>query len=187
MKLKKFNFKIVNSTNDLAIKIIKNTNNKSGIIIAEKQKKGRGQYGKKWTSFKGNLFVSIFFQINMVKLSLKDLTKVNCFLVKKLLLNFYKGKIIIKKPNDLLIKKMKISGILQEILIKSGEKFIVIGVGINLIKSPTIKDYLTTNLFDLTGIKITRNNAALKLKKIYETFIPMLPKFNIKNLDKNLK
>ena len=104
MKLKKFNFKTVNSTNDLAIQIIKKTNNKSGIIIAEKQKKGRGQYGKKWTSFKGNLFVSIFFKINKVQLSLKDLTKVNCLLVKKLLSKFYNGKIIIKKPNDLLIK-----------------------------------------------------------------------------------
>ena len=187
MKLKKFNFKIVNSTNDLAIQIIKNTNNRSGIVIAEKQKKGRGQYGKKWTSIKGNLFISIFFQVNSLQLSLKNLTKINCFLVKKLLSNFYKGKIIIKKPNDLLIKKMKISGILQEILTKSGEKFIVIGVGINLIKSPTIKDYLTTNLFDLTGIKITPNNATLKLKKIYETFIPMFHKFNIKNLDRNLK
>ena len=105
MKLKKFNFKTVNSTNDLAIQIIKKTNNKSGIIIAEKQKKGRGQYGKKWTSFKGNLFVSIFFKITKVQLSLKDLTKVNCLLVKKLLSNFYNGKITIKKPNDLLIKK----------------------------------------------------------------------------------
>ncbi|MDA7477861.1 biotin--[acetyl-CoA-carboxylase] ligase, partial [Candidatus Pelagibacter ubique] len=91
MKLKKFNFKTVNSTNDLAIQIIKKTNNKSGIIIAEKQKKGRGQYGKKWTSFKGNLFVSIFFKINKVQLSLKDLTKVNCLLVKKLLSKFYNG------------------------------------------------------------------------------------------------
>ena len=187
MKLKKFNFKITNSTNDRAFQIIKNTNNKSGIVIAEKQKKGRGQYGKKWTSFKGNLFISIFFEINKVQLSLKDLTKVNCLLVKKLLSNFYKGKITIKKPNDLLINKMKISGILQEILTKSGEKFIVVGVGVNLIKSPTLKDYSTTNLFDLTGIKISPNNAALKLKKIYETFIPMLPKYNIKNIDKNLK
>ena len=187
MKLKKFNFKTVNSTNDLAIQIIKKTNNKSGIIIAEKQKKGRGQYGKKWTSFKGNLFVSIFFKINKVQLSLKDLTKVNCLLVKKLLSKFYNGKITIKKPNDLLINRMKISGILQEILTKSGEKFIVVGVGINLTKSPTIKNYLTTNLFDLTGIKITPNYAALRLKKIYETFIPTFPKFNIKNLDRNLK
>ena len=187
MKLKQFNFKIVNSTNDLAIQIIKNTNNKSGIVIAEKQKKGRGQYGKKWTSFKGNLFVSIFFPINRIKLSLKELTKVNCLIVKKLLSAFYKSKISIKKPNDLLINNMKISGILQEILSKSGETFIIVGIGINLIKSPTIKNYLTTNLFDLTGVKITPNKAALKLKKIYETFIPMFPKFNIKTLDRNLK
>ena len=184
MRLKKFNFKIVNSTNDQAIQIIKNTNNKSGIVIAEKQKKGRGQYGKKWTSYKGNLFVSIFFQLNKIQLSFKDLTKVNCFLVKKLLSNFYKGKITIKNPNDLLVNNMKISGILQEILSKSDETFIVVGVGINLIKSPTIKNYLTTNIFDLTGVKITSNKAALKLKKIYENFIPMFPKFNIKNLDK---
>jgi len=187
MKLKKFNFKIVNSTNDLAIKIIKNTNNKSGIVIAEKQKKGRGQYGKKWTSYKGNLFVSIFFQVSLVQLSLKDLTKINCLLVKKLLSNFYKDKIMIKNPNDLLINNMKISGILQETLLKSGEKFIVVGIGVNLIKSPTIKNYLTTNLFDLTGVKITANNAVLKLKKIYESFIPMLSEFNIKNLNRNLK
>jgi BirA family biotin operon repressor/biotin-[acetyl-CoA-carboxylase] ligase len=38
MKLKKFNFKIINSTKDRAFKIIKKTNNKSGIVIAEKQK-----------------------------------------------------------------------------------------------------------------------------------------------------
>ena len=187
MKLKKFNFKIVNSTNDLAVKIIKNTNNKSGIVIAEKQKRGRGQYGKKWTSSKGNLFVSIFFQVSLVKLSLKDLTKVNCLLVKKLLFSFYKSKIYIKKPNDLLINNMKISGILQETVSKSDETFIIVGIGVNLVKSPIIKDYLTTNLFDLTGVKITPNNAALKLKKIYETFIPIFPKFNIKNIDRNLK
>ena len=187
MKLKKFNFKIVNSTNDLAIQIIKNTNNKSGIVIAEKQKKGRGQYGKKWTSFKGNLFVSIFFPINRIKLSLKELTKVNCLIVKKLLSAFYKSKISIKKPNDLLINNMKISGILQETLSKSDETFIIVGIGVNLIKNPIIKNYLTTNLFDLTGVKITPNNATLKLIKIYETFIPLFLKFNIKNLDRNLK
>ena len=187
MKLKKFNFKIVNSTNDSAIQIIKNTNNKTGIVIAEKQIKGRGQYGRKWSSSKGNLFVSIFFPVDKIKLSLKDLTKVNCFLVKKLLSNFYKGKITIKNPNDLLINNMKISGILQETLSKSDKTFIIVGIGINLIKSPSIKGYLTTNLFDLTGVKITPNNAALKLKKIYETFIPMFPKFNIKKLNRNLK
>ena len=184
MKLKKFNFKVVNSTNDLAVKIIKNSNNKSGFIIAEKQKKGRGLYGKKWISYKGNLFVTIFFSISKVNLSLKELTVLNCLLIKKLLSNFYNGKIIFKKPNDLLIDKKKISGILQETLSKSGEKFIIIGIGVNLIKNPILKNYLTTNIFELTNTKIDVNNAATKLKKIYEKFIPMLDRFSIKMLGK---
>jgi len=49
MKLKKFKFKVVNSTNDIAIRLIRNTNNKFGIIIADKQKKGKSkakQFGK---------------------------------------------------------------------------------------------------------------------------------------------
>ena len=105
MKLKKFNFKKINSTNDTAIKIIKNTNIKFGIIVADKQTKGRGQYGKKWISYKGNLFVSIFFQLDKVNLSLAQMTKINCNLVKKFLSNYYKKKISIKLPNDLYIKK----------------------------------------------------------------------------------
>ena len=80
MKLKKFKFKIVNSTNDIAIRLIRNTNNKFGIIIADKQKKGRGQHGKKWISYKGNLFVSIFFSLEKINMSLKQLTKANCLL-----------------------------------------------------------------------------------------------------------
>ena len=148
MRLKKFSFKTVNSTNDIAIKIIKKNKIQSGMIVAEKQKKGRGQYGKKWTSYKGNMFVSIFFPIDKIKLSLNVLTKINCLLVKKLLSNFYKGKITIKNPNDLLINGKKISGILQETIIKSGIKFIIVGIGVNLVKSPTLKNYHTTNFFN---------------------------------------
>jgi BirA family transcriptional regulator, biotin operon repressor / biotin---[acetyl-CoA-carboxylase] ligase len=184
MKLKKFNFKIINSTNDFAIRIIKTTNIKSGIVIAEKQLKGRGQYGKEWISYKGNLFVSIFFPINKIKLSLKNLTKINCLLVKKIISEFYKGKIFIKKPNDLLINKKKVSGILQETLSKSNEKFIIVGIGINLIKSPYIKTYPTTNLLKLTNVKINSNNTALKLKSLYEKYIPIFPKFNVKNINR---
>ena len=62
MKLKKFSYKKVNSTNDLAIQKIKK-GFIQGLVFAEEQKKGRGQYGKKWLSQKGNLFLSIFFKI----------------------------------------------------------------------------------------------------------------------------
>jgi BirA family biotin operon repressor/biotin-[acetyl-CoA-carboxylase] ligase len=184
MILKKFNFKTVNSTNDLAIRIIKNSKNKSGIVIAEKQKKGRGQYGKKWISYKGNLFVSVFFKIDKINLTLEQITKINCLLVKKLLTFYYKGKITIKKPNDLLINKKKISGILQEKFTNSKKNFIIIGIGINLIKSPNIAKYPTTNIFELTNVKFDKKNVISKLQKIFENFIPKLTKFNLMNINK---
>ena len=62
MRFKKYKFKSVNSTNDVAIKLIKNGKN-TGIIVSDKQRKGRGRYGNKWISLKGNLFVSLFHQI----------------------------------------------------------------------------------------------------------------------------
>ena len=107
MKFKKFIFKNVNSTNDIAIRLIKKTNNKFGIIVADSQKKGRGRFGRKWISYKGNLFVSLFFSLERINLSLKQLTKVNCILIKKLLSHYYRNKILIKPPNDLLVNKKK--------------------------------------------------------------------------------
>ena len=63
MKFKIFRFKKVKSTNNTAIRIIKKNEFNYGMIISETQNKGRGQYGKKWISYKGNLFVSFFFKI----------------------------------------------------------------------------------------------------------------------------
>ena len=184
MRLKKFNFKNVNSTNDVAIRIIRNLKYKSGIITAETQKKGRGQYSKKWVSYKGNLFATIFFRIDQIDLTLEELTKVNSLLVKKLLSFYYRKKITIKKPNDLLINKKKISGILQEKLTNFNQTFIIVGIGINLVKSPCIKNYPTTNFYELTNIKIDKNKIISDLKKIYEKIIPKLNNLDILNIKK---
>ena len=60
MKFKIFKFKKVISTNNTAIRMVKNSSFDYGMIISETQKNGRGQYGKRWISYKGNLFVSFF-------------------------------------------------------------------------------------------------------------------------------
>jgi len=165
MNFKKFFYKKVNSTNDLAIKKIKNGFTK-GIIIADFQKKGRGQYGKKWLSFKGNLFMTIFFEIKK-NIELKKITTLNCNIIKNTLLKYIKKSIIIKYPNDLLVNKKKFCGILQEIAFNKKVKFIVVGIGINLIKNPTIKYYPTTNILKETGIKVKKLNLIKNIEKNY--------------------
>ena len=171
MKLKKFTFRKVQSTNKTAIRIIRNSHNEFGVIVAENQSKGRGQYGRKWISYKGNIFVSIFYKLDKINLSLNELTKKNCFLVKKVISKYYKKKIIFKSPNDLLINKKKICGILQEKIEKTHKRYLVVGIGINLIKSPNLLNYATTNLFDITNRKISKKKIEKELKISFEKFL----------------
>jgi len=146
------------------------------MIIANNQKKGRGQYGKKWISYNGNLFVSFFYKLNHLKVSLKQITKINCLLVKKLISIYYKKQITFKKPNDLLINKKKICGILQEKISKLDRKYLIVGIGINLIKNPNLRNYPSTNLSEIINKKISKNKIEKQLKKIFETKLTKLYK-----------
>ena len=168
MRLKIFRFKRVNSTNSTAIRIIRKTNYQTGMVISDIQSKGRGQYGKKWISLKGNLFVSFFYNLGNINLSLQRLTRFNCILVKKFLQIYYKKNIIYKKPNDLFIEKKKICGILQEKVKKFDQNFLIVGIGLNLVKNPIIKNYKTTNLFELIKKRIPKKKIEKQLKIIFE-------------------
>jgi len=171
MKLKQFNFKKVKSTNQTAIRLIKSSKNEFGLIVSEAQSKGKGQYGRKWISYKGNIFLSFFYKLENINLSLSSLTKINCFLVKNVISKYYKKKITFKLPNDLLINKKKICGILQEKIEKSKKQYLIVGIGFNLIKSPNIPNYSTTNLLKITNQKINKKKFVKELKITFEKFL----------------
>ena len=100
------------------------------------------------------------------------ITKFNCLIIKGLLSKLIKKKISIKLPNDLLLNNKKICGILQETTFFNKYKYLIVGVGINLVKNPKIKNYPITNILKETGKKIT----ILKLVEII-----------VKNYKKKLK
>ena len=172
MRLKKYYFKRIKSTNDQATQMIKKGKEK-GIIIADLQTKGRGRYGKKWISQKGNLFMTVFYKINKEK-NLNFLTNYNCRLVKSALKKFINKKITIKPPNDLLINNKKLCGILQETIFFKLNKLIIVGIGVNIIKSPNIKGYKTTFLNDFTAKKINKMIVFKSISKLFEKNIRFL-------------
>ena len=71
MKIKIKKFKKVKSTNDIALKLIKQRVSEPTLILTDKQTHGRGRIGKKWISKKGNLFLSIFFDMSKKKIDFK--------------------------------------------------------------------------------------------------------------------
>ena len=178
MKFKQFNYKKIKSTNTIAISLIKNSKNEFGLVVAENQYGGKGQYGKRWISYKGNVFLTFFYKLDKINLSIRSLTRKNCFLVKSVISKYCKKKIYFKPPNDLLVNKKKICGILQEKIDNLKKKYLVVGIGINLIKSPNIQNYPTTNLLELTNKKINKKKFIKDLKISFEKFLSKYYKTN---------
>ena len=100
------------------------------IVISEQQTAGRGRQGKEWYSpDAGNIYMTIkFIDKNPAPLSL-----IIGLLISEAMDSVSGQKINagLKWPNDLLIKKKKICGILIESEINADEVEFIVGIGIN--------------------------------------------------------
>ena len=171
MKLKIVEFKSVRSTNDRAIQLIKSDKFKQGLVSADFQTNGRGTMGKKWISLKGNIFISVFFKVNLVKIKIENYLIINAKIIKKILQKYTKKIIKIKKPNDLLINKKKLCGILQEVFENKKDKYLIIGIGINTKIFPSNNDFECTSLKFHSNKNINNKVIINRIKKCYDKLI----------------
>ena len=182
MKIKLKKFKIVESTNDIAIKLIKKNFSEPTLITTEKQSKGRGRIGKKWVSIKGNLFISLFFRLDQKKINFKQFSVLNAFLLKKVISKLIRKKLTIKWPNDLLFNKHKLCGILQEIIKYNRCNYLIIGIGLNTNKAPQNKSFKSTCLKNIVNKKISNQKVLENILKAYEKFLYQTKAMSFKEL-----
>ena len=168
MKLNLIRFNKVKSTNDVALKLLKSNKKQRGIIISNIQTNGKGTMGKKWISLKGNFFVSIFFELRKNMPNPKEFSLINPIIIKNILIKYTKLEIKIKWPNDLLINSKKVCGILQEFVKINKKNFLIIGIGINTIKSPNNKDFKSTSLLECSNKSINNYKILKNIRKNYE-------------------
>ncbi len=187
MKIKLIKFKNVKSTNDVAIRLIKNQKFYRGLVTSEKQTKGRGTMGKKWVSKKGNLFISLFFEINQKKINFKNYSILNAFIIRKTISKFANDKINIKWPNDLLYKRKKICGILQEVISFEQKIFLIIGVGLNTNFAPYNRGFSSTSLKDIANKRIDNKKIINDIKNKYEKLLNEITRFSFLKLLKKYK
>jgi BirA family biotin operon repressor/biotin-[acetyl-CoA-carboxylase] ligase len=184
MKIKLLKFKSVKSTNDTALRLIKIKYSKPTIVNSLKQTSGRGTMGKKWISKKGNLFFTIFFELNQKKINFKHFAILNAYLIRRIISKEFKSKIKIKWPNDLLFSKKKICGILQETITCEKKKFLIVGMGINTNFDPNIKSFSSTCLKYIINRNIDNNKLLYIIKKKYEKFLIKTQKYSYLELIK---
>ena len=136
------------------------------------QTKGRGTHGRIWISDKGNLFGTLFFPLENNYPAFNEFSIINPVILSGVIENYCKKKnISFKWPNDVLVNRKKICGILQELITSNNKKFLIIGIGINVASNPNInKKYQTTNISLQTKKKP-------KVKEIIDLIISSYEKF----------
>jgi len=186
MKIETFKFKSVTSTNDVAINLIKEKKKKIGCIYADIQTRGRGTRGRKWVSAHGNLFGSIFFPLRKNYPPFNEFSIINPVIISSVIEHFCeKKKISFKWPNDVFVNGKKICGILQELITLNSKKFLIIGIGVNVISNPNINNkYQATNILLETRRKPSIKKIINLIILSYEKFFFNLNSYNYKDFKK---
>jgi len=189
MKFEIFKYQNVTSTNDVAINLISEKKKKSGCVYAETQTKGRGTHGREWISEKGNLFSSLFFSLKSNYPSFTEFTIINPIIISDVIKHFCNGKeVSLKFPNDIFVNKKKICGVLQEIITVDNNKFLIIGIGMNIISSPRIKNiYQTTNILSETESSPNLESLISMIISSYEKFFINLNSYSYLNFKNKAK
>ena len=138
------------STQELARQLVKDNVKNGTLVITDNQIKGKGTKGRTWeTSKEKNITMTIILKPNLKIEKLEGLTA-----IKEAIQGLYGYNLTIKVPNDLLLNKKKICGILtQTASIGNKVSYILIGIGFDVNEENFSKE--------LEGI-------ATSLKKEYE-------------------
>lgn len=101
-------------------------------VFAASQTKGRGQRGKSWLSPRGNLSLSLVLPFP-TGVGVNHVPFAVVFLLRQWLQVSYGLRVRLKWPNDLLVDRKKLGGVLCE---TRGRDELIVGIGLNLFVCP---------------------------------------------------
>jgi BirA family biotin operon repressor/biotin-[acetyl-CoA-carboxylase] ligase len=157
------------STNDLVWAAAERGAAEGYVVFAERQTKGRGQYGRRWESplYQG-LWLSILLRPAMTMRESPRLTSLLAEIVAATIAEQTGCAPTIKPPNDIYISNRKVAGVLVEgRTAAEGNYLAVAGIGINV--NQTVDDFpnelraTAGSLFMVTGGAISRTKLAITL------------------------
>lgn len=126
-------FEETDSTNNQAKLAAENGAEHGTLAVAEHQSAGKGRRGRSWSSPRGTgIFMSLILKPDLRPEYASMLTLVTALSVSRALEEVTELKPMIKWPNDLVVNRKKVTGILTEMSAELEQiHYVVIGIGIN--------------------------------------------------------
>jgi BirA family transcriptional regulator, biotin operon repressor / biotin---[acetyl-CoA-carboxylase] ligase len=119
-------------------------------IAARRQTAGRGRRGRAWETGEGSLAATLLMSLDRPPAEAAQLSFVAAFAIRDLARAYVPDELVgLKWPNDVLLARAKLSGV----LIESGRRdgaglWLAIGIGVNLSSAPVGLDYPAAALAD---------------------------------------
>ena len=175
--MKHFHFDSLRSTTLKAQELLESGQKSPFSLTAERQTEGRGRNGQKWESPVGGLYFQAVYLYEESKTN--RLPQKIAYLLAKWFQEEFDLKFTIKWPNDLLFQGKKIAGILCEVLSFSGKSYLSIGIGLNVLESPKLKDspYHSISLAEITKKNYNLDELGLSFQAYFKNSFPMLKEF----------
>ena len=127
-------FNTIDSTNSTAYQLALKGAQEGEVVIGESQEKGRGRLGRKWVSPPFlNLYLSVILRPKIPPHQASLITLMAAVATADAIEKYARLTPSIKWPNDLLLRKRKVAGLLNEIHSETDRiHFVILGMGINL-------------------------------------------------------
>jgi BirA family transcriptional regulator, biotin operon repressor / biotin---[acetyl-CoA-carboxylase] ligase len=127
-------FKTIDSTNSKAYELALLGAEEGEVVVAESQEKGRGRLGRSWYSPPYlNLYLSVILRPKILPRQASLLTLMAAVATADAVQEISGLLPLIKWPNDILLKRQKVAGLLNEIHAgMDGVHFAILGIGVNL-------------------------------------------------------
>jgi BirA family biotin operon repressor/biotin-[acetyl-CoA-carboxylase] ligase len=100
-------------------------------VIADTQSAGRGRRGKSWDSPQGGLWLTLALAVPSPE-AVRQSAMVAAHAVASVVLTETCVHALVKWPNDLLVKRRKVCGILAETLVQPTTTTLLLGIGLNV-------------------------------------------------------
>ena len=130
-------------------------------LIADRQTSGRGRQGREWHGGEGNFMGSTVIKLQSGEYPGTTLNVPVSLALRDTIAEFIPNptEMLLKWPNDVLLRGAKISGVLMELF----EFHVVIGIGVNLASAPQLPDRETIALADILDEAPSRDVFANRL------------------------
>ena len=151
----------VNSTNDYLKKLGNEGCENGTVVAAREQTRGKGRLGRTWQSKKDDgIAFSVLLRPNVAPSEVSAITPLAGLAVCKAIREYTKLDCVIKWPNDIIVGRKKLVGILTEMSAEfDAVEYVITGIGINVDHTsfPEEIAFKATSLLLETGRHIDKN------------------------------